>query len=237
MGYYTKFSLRVEPAELHDQVECELTRLAYHDDGPSPFDPESWNGGQGCKWYTHQHDCLALSAAMPGVTIRVQGIGEEDDDRWRRVYRDGKEVGFTQLSDYSHKNAQGESVCLRDLDDAYLRNVVRWALRHMRVRGSVHSRMPVSDGLAVMVFRSIFADAVDECAWRGILPTVDALRVAWDVACSRGHVDAEGKPREIVHVCAGPVREGEERPTWTERGPRDLVELWVGYCPQARETT
>lgn len=234
MGYYTKFSLRVDPPELHDQVARELTRRSYgvhDDDAPTVFDHERWNGGQGCKWYEQDRDCLALSKLMPGVTIRVQGLGEEHDDRWRAVYRDGVQVRFVTLRGSLYVAADGIEVDLLTVDDVYLRNIVRWSLRMLRRYEQACATTPVSSGLKAMAYRRIFFDALDECEWRGILPTVDDLRVAWDVACSRGHVDDEGRPREIVHVCAGPIREGEERPTWTERGPRDLVELWVGYCP------
>ena len=185
---------------------------------------------------SRERDCLTLSTLMPGVTIKVQGVGDDALDRWRAVYRDGERVYLKRLSAYSHLNPQGYRVDLLVVDDRYLRNLVRRSSRNARhlVLHATQRATPVTKYIALAGHRATLTDAVDECAWRGILPTADDLRVAWDVACSRGHVDSDGKPREIVHVCAGPVREGEERPTWVERGPRDLVELWVGYCPREK---
>lgn len=53
--------------------------------------------------------------------------------------------------------------------------------------------------------RREFACAVDELSYRGVLPTWDDLRVAWDRACAAGAVDDP------------------------ERRPWCLIELWVGF--------
>lgn len=129
-----------------------------------------------------------------------------------------------------HIDAQGRTVDLKTIDDRYLRNIVRWALRELRKARRERNRAPVSASLRAMAYEQTFGEAIDECAWRGILPTVDDLHIAWDRACARGHVDIHtAEPLTIRHTCAGPVREGDERPMWVEQGPRDLVELWVGY--------
>jgi hypothetical protein len=124
-----------------------------------------------------------------------------------------------------HIDAQGRAVDLRAVDDRYLRNIARWATRRLRVVG--RRALPIS------VTQSLAA-SLNESRRRGILPTVEDLRVAWDRACARGHVDPHtSEPLTIYHPCAGPVRDGDERPVWVEQGPRDLVELWVGYGRQA----
>jgi hypothetical protein len=235
MGYYSKFSLRVEPASKHDYVARELTRMAYGDhvleDGVTVFDHEHWNDGKGCKWYSHADDCIVLSRSLPGVVIRIQRRGE-DGEVWRYVYADGEQVsavwrGPAHIRDV-HIDAQGNAVDLTNVDDRYLRNIVRWSCRVLRE--ARRSNYPVTAKLKAMARRETFAAAIDECAWRGILPTAEELEVAWDRAQDLGHVDPRtGKPIPREHPVAGPLREGETRRVYVDHGPRDLIELWVGY--------
>jgi hypothetical protein len=218
VGYYSKFSLRVEPVELYDQVARDLTK---------------WEGvfaGQEHKWYSHEADCRKLSSTVPDITIKVQRLGEDDGDRFRYVYKNGEQIECVKLRDHSHIDDQGNYVDLLFVDDDYLRNIVQWALRKFRTASRARKREPVTASIRAMAFGQVFRDAVDECAWRGILPTVYDLHVAWDRACARGHVDTHtSEPLTVYHPCEGPVRDGDERPVWVEQGPRDLVELWVGY--------
>jgi len=43
-------------------------------------------------WYDHDAEMLAVSTLLPGVTLTLDGEGEEQGDVWRKVYRDGKIV-------------------------------------------------------------------------------------------------------------------------------------------------
>jgi hypothetical protein len=95
MGYYSKFSLRVDPPELRDEVDRELTKFAYGGDTVSVFDTEQWNGGDGPKWYKHDANCRELSSKMPGVTIEVERLGEDYDERSATTCRSSDERPVT----------------------------------------------------------------------------------------------------------------------------------------------
>lgn len=43
------------------------------------------------KWYESSEDMLKISKMFPDITFRLEGIGEENDDKWYALYKDGYE--------------------------------------------------------------------------------------------------------------------------------------------------
>jgi hypothetical protein len=104
MGYYTRYTLKTEPESAHDTIVLRCTELAYpapHGAQPahSVFDYESWNGGDGPKWYSHDKDCLQVSQEYPDVLIAVTGLGEDDGDHWIATYKAGKCLEWRKMPD------------------------------------------------------------------------------------------------------------------------------------------
>lgn len=89
MGYYTKYTLQVQPQSMDLYVRKALEKKAY--DGSSPFveGPIRWNGGIGCKWYSHKGDCTKVSIQFPDATIIITAAGEDESDVWRQTYISG----------------------------------------------------------------------------------------------------------------------------------------------------
>jgi hypothetical protein len=135
------------------------------------------------------------------------------------------------------KTADGRVLAWTDIDDRHLWNIVRMLTRNARsltqaqklsnekIRQLIRareelpsdeyiSRHEITDErtlyrIAAERKRAALSLAVDEVARRGLLPTVDELRVAWDRVCGGdGGLDISDDP--------------EHRP-WC------LVGLWVGF--------
>lgn len=111
-----------------------------------------------------------------------------------------------------HVDKQGNAIDLRTVDDRYLLNIVRWACRKVRKHWHEEHREPTA--------RGSFINAMREAEARGLVPTLEQLAVAWDLAGCRGHVDQRtGEP--VQHI--------DEDGELIQVGPWDLVDLWVGY--------
>jgi len=50
------------------------------------------------RWYNHTKDMKQLSLEFPGYKFRLQGQGEESNDRWIAYYLSGKSVEYTKDS-------------------------------------------------------------------------------------------------------------------------------------------
>ena len=110
MGYYTTFTLYVhEDAEvglglvkpgdaekalrefaskLKEGEECFFLHEIITDD--EEYEAEGAIGCVHWKWYNHKSDMAKLSARFPNLIFRLEGEGEEEDDRWHQYYRAGK---------------------------------------------------------------------------------------------------------------------------------------------------
>lgn len=134
-------------------------------------------------------------------------------------------------------NRDGVAIAWSDLDDRHLWNIVRMLTRDARslaraqrlsnekIRQLIRareellsdeyiSRREVAEArygwrVSAQRKRATLSLAVDEVARRGLLPTVDDLRVAWDRVCG-----GDGGP----NVATDPAKR-----------PWCLVELWVGF--------
>lgn len=107
MGYYTYYTVNGYKnkedmsydvngldKELDYQVANELNKLIYETDEELP-DACGWNYlddmfCESMKWYNCQQDMLEISRKFPTLWFKVEGIGEEYDDRWVMYVHNGK---------------------------------------------------------------------------------------------------------------------------------------------------
>jgi hypothetical protein len=82
MGYYTYYTLEVEQEPSEELLEEELYG----------FSIESWLNdiGDELKWYGHEADMIELSKRYPEYLFILTGTGEQNDDLWRKWFKDGK---------------------------------------------------------------------------------------------------------------------------------------------------
>lgn len=117
--------------------------------------------------------------------------------------------------------ADDKSLKWSEIKDSHLLFIVRHLVRRAR-------QMPrdtpsiVIDGEVIRFdqrsrARRQLSIAVDEVAWRGLLPTLDELRVSWDRAHSREQLSDKIKRDDPM------------------TGPWCLVDLWVGYQDKMSE--
>lgn len=85
MGYRTRFTISVDPKEREPEVGTRLVVVSGYGTELSHI-----NHGEEVKWYDCDEHCEQVSREFPDVTIRVQGIGEEQGDVWVSFWRDGK---------------------------------------------------------------------------------------------------------------------------------------------------
>lgn len=88
MGYHTHFNLKLEGAEKHQLLSLpsifkEITEYTLEVSGIDSF---SLYG----KWYSWEEDLVKISNRLPGVTIILDGEGEDAGDIWRAWAKDGK---------------------------------------------------------------------------------------------------------------------------------------------------
>jgi len=86
MGYTQRSKITVIEADgsRRDFTEDESERFAKWSD--------AWDylaGGNEGKWYDETDDLARLSAAMPGIAIECESVGE-DGAQWRTFARDGR---------------------------------------------------------------------------------------------------------------------------------------------------
>lgn len=84
MGYYTRYELDVEEGD--DSVipefrkEYQEAAFALGEDG---------EGGDDCKWYSHEKDLREFSKKHPDTVFCLYGKGEEGDE-WNLYIKNGK---------------------------------------------------------------------------------------------------------------------------------------------------
>lgn len=77
MGYYTRFTVTVDPESMTDAVIERVSRI-------SDYSRDTFEGdGESVKWYTCEEDIQKVSAEFPLAVITVDAEGEESGDIWR----------------------------------------------------------------------------------------------------------------------------------------------------------
>lgn len=109
MGYYTYYNMDVKGLASRDDFdtlnallnEKHLFKYAFitpdhsdfHEDGSA-----SYSSNDMVKWYEHDDDMTEISKLLPNATFRLSGVGEEEDDRWCTLYKNGvSDTVFAQI--------------------------------------------------------------------------------------------------------------------------------------------
>ena len=99
MGYYTSYNLDVNNVKSqaeHEAItnklkELEVMGYALHaGDWIKNNNSSAFYGYDEAKWYDHDENMIKLSEAFPEMTFKLTGVGEEPDDRWYCLYKNGE---------------------------------------------------------------------------------------------------------------------------------------------------
>ena len=82
MGYNTRFELTT----IHRDFEDNYLEVAAEEISDEFRYIDS---GESMKWYDHDKHMLDLSRRFPDEVFILTGVGEEDGDIWRSVYKNG----------------------------------------------------------------------------------------------------------------------------------------------------
>jgi hypothetical protein len=109
MGYVTDYTLSIDldlnvalGLEIKKEREQEVLRMMLEKDPDgqgylSSFVEKNEDTGElsasphnSFKWYGHEEDMRSLSAKCGDILFRLEGKGEEDDDRWIKYFMNGR---------------------------------------------------------------------------------------------------------------------------------------------------
>ena len=79
MGYYTDYDFSNNRADVIEKIE-EASSYGKSSDGAY----------YGIKWYDWCDDMKEVSKKFPDEYIHISGVGEENGDQWKAVFKDGK---------------------------------------------------------------------------------------------------------------------------------------------------
>ena len=85
MGYYTFYNLSVEKGD-SSLLESEEFKDIFR--RITPYNLENLDADT-LKWYDHDKNMLEISKLYPDTVFRLEGDGEDRDDRWMRYYCNG----------------------------------------------------------------------------------------------------------------------------------------------------
>lgn len=85
MGYMTRFSLEVEGDNGLLTINEWKNRVAI-----STSYGSVWIFEDEVKWYEHESDMLNFSKRHPDLIFILNGVGEYDNDIWRKYFKNGK---------------------------------------------------------------------------------------------------------------------------------------------------
>jgi hypothetical protein len=82
MGYNTRYVLECDNGDLVEELRaaCEDAKYALNSDGST---------NEPCKWYEHEEHLREFSRRHPGLLLTLSGNGEENEDIWKKYFRDG----------------------------------------------------------------------------------------------------------------------------------------------------
>ena len=95
MGYYTDYTIRVV------EGEADLDLLAEHLENETRYSASVYSGAihiNDAKWYDHETEMQAISAAFPDHVFEVEGVGEEYPDIWVQRFHAGKSTPKVKAS-------------------------------------------------------------------------------------------------------------------------------------------
>lgn len=83
MGYYTRYSLKVEPKITDLMFKEKFNKIT----GDCEYD---YVFEEDCKWNNHEEHMLEVSKLYPEHLFMLEGEGEESGDIWRKYFFNGK---------------------------------------------------------------------------------------------------------------------------------------------------
>lgn len=99
MGYYTNYNLDVNNVNTEEEHEAILDKLHELNIIGYALDTGYWSersksssfySYDEAKWYDHDEDMRKLAEAFPEKTFKLSGTGEDHDDRWYCLYKNGE---------------------------------------------------------------------------------------------------------------------------------------------------
>jgi hypothetical protein len=117
MGYYTRYSLKVERKQLHEYEKERINKIKTQaketedpdvkrilEEGVYKLEQEAYFGpgekiakeigynpcDDSCKWYDHESDMASFSKKYPESLFVLKGEGEESGDIWIKYFLNGK---------------------------------------------------------------------------------------------------------------------------------------------------
>ena len=100
MGYYTDYKITIINKY---NTRKYLNKLLYVVNQISKYDFEIRNFAiiNICKWYEHKKDMKEISRILPKLKIKIKGKGEEEGDKWEKIYQNGLELDSDHLDFFS----------------------------------------------------------------------------------------------------------------------------------------
>jgi len=99
MGYYTYYSMAIHEADKFPNKDSVMLDKDEHKVLADSKVAVSKNitfkalEDGSIKWYNHDEDMDAISKEMEDYVFVLYGDGEESDDKWKKIYYNGKHVG------------------------------------------------------------------------------------------------------------------------------------------------
>lgn len=99
MGYYTSYEMDVKNVKSQTEHEAlyealskkDIIGYAFYDgDWSEPISCSSFRSDDMVKWYEHDEDMLEISRKFPDMTFKLYGTGDDPDDRWYALYKNGE---------------------------------------------------------------------------------------------------------------------------------------------------
>lgn len=98
MGYYTYYQVswdKHSDESIDQAIEKKFNEVTGAGEDTFSWDYDVWDSGDKyalmfqAKWYDWEEDICKLSMAYPDIVFEVSGDGEESEDFWKSVWKDG----------------------------------------------------------------------------------------------------------------------------------------------------
>lgn len=99
MGHYTSYNLDVNNVKSQAEHEAIINKLIEFKIWGDALHDGEWNEKRRsssfynydvARWHDHDQDMIELSKVFPEMTFNLCGTGEDADDRWYTLYRNGE---------------------------------------------------------------------------------------------------------------------------------------------------
>ena len=130
MGYYTLHKIRIiNEYNTERNLEILLKKIKEISDyqftiSGSEIEDSDWNGGNGSKWYNCGEDMIKISRALPELEIKINGKGEDEEDIWEYILKNGDVKGgmcddFSDFDDTPNFEEENENNHITIINDVF----------------------------------------------------------------------------------------------------------------------